>query len=183
MLVQYLFKSKEHELVRVMPHGNAKTTKSAYRRLQPSTRQKLKIAVHDKEKSTKEILDKVYRESGDVTHARSASELSRGPKDLYNARHLAKQTAGHAENTNTCTQASKPSAASSVTIEDVWTLLERAKREEEQSKESVFIRECAIHPDLFIVLANDRQLHELTQFCTNQDEFSVFGVDPTFNIQ
>ncbi len=80
--------------------------------------------------------------------------------------------AGHAE----------PSAASSVTIKDVWMLLVCAKREEEQSKESVFIRECAIHPDLFTVLANDRQLHELTQFCTNQDEFSVFGVDPTFNI-
>ena len=46
----------------------------------------------------------------------------------------------------------------------------------------MFIWECAIHPDLFIVLANDRQLHELTQFCTNEDEFSVLGVDRTFNI-
>ena len=100
----------------------------------------MKISVHDKEKTTKEILDKVYRESGDVTHARSASELPRGPKDLYNARNLAKQKDEHAEHTNTCAHASKSNATPSVTIEDVWTLLERAKREEEQANESVFIR-------------------------------------------
>lgn len=182
VLVQYLFKGKEHELKRILPHGNAKTAKSSYRRLQPGTREKLKVSVDDKEKSIKEILDKVYRESGDVTHARSASELPRGPKDLYNARHLAKQTAANTEQSSSCTPAGKQNSASSVKVEDVWTLLERAKREEEKSKESVFIRECAIHPDLFIVLANDRQLKELSLFCTNQEEFCVFGVDPTFNI-
>ena len=67
-------------------------------------------------------------------------------------------------------------------MDTVWALLERAKREEEQSKDAVFIRDCAIHPDLFIVLANDEQLNELVQFCTNQRSFSVFGIDPTFNI-
>jgi hypothetical protein len=44
---------------------------------------------------------------------------------------------------NIRTHASKPNATSSVTIEDVWTLLEHAKREEEQSNKSVFIWECA----------------------------------------
>ena len=32
------------------------------------------------------------------------------------------------------------------------------------------------------MLANDRQLEELSQFCTDSEEFSIFGVDPTFNI-
>jgi len=64
----------------------------------------------------------------------------------------------------------------------MWTLLERAKREEEISKESIFIRECTIHPDLFVVLANDRQLQGLAQFCTSPKEFCVFGINPTFNI-
>ena len=182
VLVQYLFKGEEHTLQRVRPHGNAKTNKSAYRRVQPSTREKLKISVRQKGKSTKEILDDVYRDSGDVTKARSASELPRGPKDLYNARHLTKQTKEFdGQNATSSAQSSNPTT-SSVTIENVWTLLERAKREEEHSKDSIFIRECAVHPDLFLVLANDRQLEELSQFCTNSEEFSIFGVDPTFNI-
>ena len=85
--------------------------------------------------------------------------------------------AANTEQSSSCTPAGKQNSASSAKVEDVWTLLERAKCEEEKSKESVFIRECAIHPDLFIVLANDRQLKELSLFCTNQEEFCVFGVD------
>ena len=60
------------------------------------------------------------------------------------------------------------SESENLNVDTVWTLLERAKREEEQSKDAVFIRDCAIQPDLFIVLANDEQLNELVQFCTNQ---------------
>ena len=181
-MVQYLFKGEEHTLQRVMPHGNAKTNKSAYRRVQPSTREKLKNSVRQKDKSTKEILDDVYRESGDVTKARSASELPRGPKDLYDARHLTKLAKEFDGRSATSSAQSSTSAASSVTIDNVWTLLERAKREEEQSKDAIFIRECAVHPDLFLVLANDRQLEGLSQFCTDPVEFSILGVDPTFNI-
>lgn len=181
-LVQYLFTGEEHQLKRVMPHGNAKG-KDAYKRLQPSTREKLKSSVYDKENTTKQILDNVYRESGDVFHARSSSELPRGPKDIYNARHLEKQTNAFSQHSKSNSDDVRKSQwESSVTVENIWTLLERAKREEELSNDSVFIRECLIHPDLFLVLANNRQLQELCQFCTSQQEHSVFGVDPTFNI-
>ena len=50
------------------------------------------------------------------------------------------------------------------------------------SRGNVFIGGCTIHPDLFVILANDRQLQELGQFCTNPRDFCVFGVEPTFNI-
>lgn len=181
--MQYLFKSEEHEVERILPHGNAKV-KSSYRRLQTSTREKLKRSVLENEKTAKEILDVVYLESGDVTRARSASELPRGPKDLYNARHLAKQSSNYAgERTEGRLSAGQTRACTSdVSIDNIWTLLERARREEEECKDSIFIRECAIHPDLFVVLANDKQLEEVSKFCTNQNEFSVFGADPTFNI-
>lgn len=39
-----------------------------------------------------------------------------------------------------------------------------------------------MHPDLFIILGNDRQFKQLVQFCTNPKEFSVYALDPTFNI-
>jgi len=145
-----------------------------------STRDKLKKSAFIKGKTARESLDEVYRSVGDVTKARSVGQLPRGPGDLYNARHSAKKSAPETfqgENGVT-TYGTKEH----VSLNNVWTLIERAKREEETSKDAVFIRECSIHPDLFLVLANDRQLQQVSQFCTNPNEFCVFGIDPTFNI-
>ena len=178
-LVQYLFKGEEHELRQIRPHGIAKKKKS-YRRVLSSTRDKLKESAFMKGKTARESLDEVYRSVGDVTKARSMGQLPRGPGDLYNARHSAKKSAPETfqgEN-GVATNGTKKH----VSLNNVWTLLERAKREEETSKDAVFIRECSIHPDLFLVLANDRQLQQVSQFCTNPKEFCVFGIDPTFNI-
>ena len=141
----------------------------------------MKQSVQQKEKTVKEVLDEVYISAGDVTMARSLGELPRGPSDIYNARRLAKRSndiSNVSKNETGCGESSK---SEKLNVDTVWTLLERAKREE-QLNNAVFIRDCAIHPDLFIVLANDEQLNELVQFCTNQRSFSVFEIDPTFNI-
>ena len=50
------------------------------------------------------------------------------------------------------------------------------------AKSSIFIGECRVHPDFLVVLALDRQLEELVQFCTNPQEISIFCADLTFNI-
>ena len=55
-------------------------------------------------------------------------------------------------------------------------------RDESTTKSSIFIGECRVHPDFLAVLASDRQLAELVQFCTDPQEFSIFCADPTFNI-
>ena len=55
-------------------------------------------------------------------------------------------------------------------------------RDESTTKSSIFIGECRVHPDFLAVLASDRQLAELVQFCTDLQEFSIFCADPTFNI-
>ena len=73
-------------------------------------------------------------------------------------------------------------STNNVKLDNVWTLLEWAKRKEEESKDSVLIRECSIHPAVFVFLENDQQLGELVQFCTNPRSFCVLGVGPTFNI-
>ena len=39
-----------------------------------------------------------------------------------------------------------------------------------------------VHPDFLAVLASERQLAELVQFCTNPQEFSIFCADQTFNM-
>ena len=176
-----MFSGAEHEVKNVRPHGNSKF-KSSYRCILPSTREKMKQSVQQKEKTVKEVLDEVYISAGDVTMARSLGELPRGPSDIYNARRLAKHSNDVSNVSKNETGCGESSRSEKLNVDTVWTLLERAKREEEQSKDAVFIRDCAIHPDLFIVLANDEQLNELVQFCTNQRSFSVFGIDSTFNI-
>ena len=172
VLVQYLFKGPEHEVKRILQHGNA-NTKSSYKRLLPSTRDKLKLSITDKGKTAKKALDKVYVSAGDVAMARLASELPRGPNDIYNARHSARQeNAVNIEPSNRSRNAEECAPTNNVKLDSVWTLLERAKREDE-AKDSVFIRECSIHPALFVVLVNDQQLDELVQFCTNPQSFCV----------
>ena len=183
--MQYIFNGPEHEVKHVKPHGNARSrsSRSSYKLIRPSTRKKLKNAAVNSGKMTTEALDDIYVTSGDVTMARSVGELPRGPTDIYNVRCSARGgtitiTDCGDERCTTETNSSK----NSVKLDSVWTILERAKREEDESKDGVFIREFSIHPDLFIVLANDQQLAELVHFCTNPRSFSVFGIDPTFNI-
>ena len=180
VFVQYLFSGLEHEVKCTKPHGNSKA-RTSYTRILPSTREKMKQSVFQKGKTVKESLDEVYLASGDVTMARSLGELPRGPNDIYNARHSANQSSERPSLLRG-SQRKKYQNNKDVHVNSIWTLLERAKREEELSKDAVFIRECAIHPDFFVVIANDQQLTELVQFCTNPKKCSVLGIDPTFNI-
>ena len=183
-LVQYLFKKTEHVVHCIKPHGNRKG-KESYRRLQHSTRDQLKKSSLSKSQTPKVALDNIYCKVGDVTGARSHGQLPRGLGDLYNARHAAKKEK-EKELLNVKTRPIQgndaPEDEKGVSLDSMWMLLERAKREEECSKEGSFIRKCSIHPDFIVVLANDRQLKEIGQFCTNTKEFCVLGIDPTFNV-
>ena len=134
----------------------------------------MKQSVLQKGKTVKESLDEVYRSSGDVTMARSLGELPRGPSDIYNARHSAMQSS-ECPSLPRDTESQKYQSNKDVHVNSIWTLLERAKRKEELSKDAVFICECAIHPDFFVVIANDQQLGELVQFCTNPKEYKRSG--------
>lgn len=164
-LVQYLFQGKEHAVDVILPHGNGKQ-KKPYHRILSSTRDALKR--RSSNETPKQILDKVYISVGDVTKARSIGELPRGPADLYNARFSSKK------------QSLKNKEVEG--INGIWALLEKAKREEEISSDAIFIRECRVHPDFLAILATNRQLDDLKRFCTNPNDFCIFGVDPTFNI-
>ena len=64
----------------------------------------------------------------------------------------------------------------------MWMLLQKTKREESIAKSSIFIGECRVHSDFLVVVALDRQLEELVQFCTHLQEISIFCTDLTFDI-
>lgn len=153
-LVQYLFKYKIP-----LPHGNSKKG-SSYRRMFQSARKALQASAGSKEENPKEALDNVCQSVGDVAAARSHGELPRGPRDVYNARFAAKKAM---EMEPSSEKNSKRESRDVTEVRGIWQLLETAKREEEEGSESVFIRECRIHPDFLIILASDRQLQDLKQ--------------------
>ena len=169
-----IISSVERNTINVLPHGNAKREEGRpYRRQMQSTREALQDSTKGRE-TAKSVLDKVYCSVGDVIQARSVGELPRGPRDIYNARSAAKKDTVNAGRTS---HVKDPTG-----VEGIWELLEKAKREEKEDNDSMFIRECRIHPDFLVVLASNRQLQDLKNFCTDPNDFCIFGADPTFNI-
>eukprot|EP00794_Sanderia_malayensis_P019650 gene19650-21593_t len=57
----------------------------------PSSHSLIQNSLTDKNKSTKEILDNIYCELGDVVGTDNLDKLPRGPKDLYNIRYRSKK--------------------------------------------------------------------------------------------
>ena len=165
VLVQYLFAKEEHEIVHLKPHGNSKSL-LLYRRSFSSTLELMK----NSEGQPKKELDKIYGFVGDVVHARSIGELPRGPQDLCSARYQVSKSQKLKGNHKT---------ESVVQLDELWVLLEKAKRDEIGKGQAPFIRECRVHPDFLTVLAHDQQLVKLGLFCTNP---VLAIIDPTFNI-
>ena len=63
--------------------------------------------------------------------------------------------------------------------DELYQVMFQAKQEE---KDSTFIRVLKVLPDPAIVLATDRQLHDLVCFCTDPGNFCGMTVDPTFSL-
>lgn len=62
----------------------------------------------------------------------------------------------------------------------LFAVMEKCKRE--QSKSMPFIRSVLAAPEPICLFCNDRQLHDVKHFCCNAINFSILGVDATFNL-
>ena len=80
-VVQYIFEDGNEVPVILPPHGNAKRSSISHRRTQSST---LKMIKESKAKP-KIVVSEVHKEMGGSTEARSASELPRNRRQVYNA--------------------------------------------------------------------------------------------------
>ena len=126
--MQYLFEQEEHVVENLAPHGNSKR-KQPYRRLLPSTQDKLKQSTEGL-KNPKEVLTEIFSSSGDDYHARSLSQLPRGSRDIYNARAAAKNVFKSSTWNGSVKEQNK-----------VWVILEKAKKEKIEFSDLKFIRD------------------------------------------
>ena len=133
MLIQYLFEEGEHEVVVTKPNGNSKRD-TPFQRLLPSTRDKHKNSIRIPKCRPRGFLDEVYRSFGDVINVRSMNELTRGPLDLYNARHVAKNVTLSDPHL-----LSNQGSANENSSDAMWMLLQKAKRDESIAKSSIYI--------------------------------------------
>lgn len=66
--------------------------------------------------------------------------------DIYNARYTAKKLESQATKRQ---EDLKKQTDDCLCMDSMWSLLEREKREEEISRETIFIRECTIQPQIY----------------------------------
>ena len=112
------------------------------------------------------VLEEIYSSSSDVYLPRKIFE----PITKGSTRHL--QAAAKSSTWN-----------GSVREQDeVWVILEKAKKQEVESPALKFIGDFRVNPGFSVVLSLERQIDDVVNFRTNPIEFTVFSIDSTFNI-
>lgn len=164
ILVQYLFTNIECSIT-PLPHGNAKEDghgTHSYVRTKDSVKEKLMHA--SREDMPKAAFHKVNKSLGGIMKAKCRSDL---PKGREQARYFRRKNL--------------KSKVSINTTDSLSLILEQRKRQQLLTGKP-FIQEVIGAPELRCVLAFKWQLEEIIQFCTVPANFSILGVDPTFNL-
>ena len=90
--------------------------------------------------------------------------MPRNQRQIYNARKNIQS-----QNNSTCN-------------EDAIVDLIAMAKEHENRPDGGLIRDLRVHPDLSCVIASSQQLDDLVRFSTNHVDYTVLGIDSTFNI-
>ena len=159
LVIQYLF-PHEHKIIPAV-HGNRKPAKGNTRLYlgylpKPSTMERFKEV--SRKENPKSAYHRVQKEMGRIRTASSESDLPRDRNQGSYFRRGAKGRSGQPSNGN---------------VDSVLVMLEQCKREQ-----LILYGD----PELRCVLVHDWQLKEIETFCTNPENFTTFGADPTFNL-
>ena len=161
--LQNQFTSGERK-IKVKQHGNASKGSRPFKPSATSTMERLKELVQTS--TPKVAVNRLLEEKGGIENICSSGDIARDRQQAANFRRNVKE---------------KENKVASSCSDPLLTVMDRCKREQADSKVT-FIREVSSAPEMLIVLANNFQLAEVKQFCTNPARFSVLGVDVTFNV-
>ena len=151
-MVQYILKGGSEEDVVVKPHGNSKFCKRPYYKTDQGVLDKLKD--EPMEMKPRKTFKRLMDEAGGPLHSRSASDEPRNIQHIYNARKSF--------------QPSKP--------DNITSLIAKVKNDP-------FVHDVTIGTEsMQYLLASEKQLSDIEQFCTNPLVFSIFSIDSTFNV-
>ena len=142
--------------MKIKPHGNAKIHSSEYYRTSHTTMMRLKELSQSDPPMT--AFFKSIEEKGTVSDFKNAADHARNVQQVKNIKKNSQD---------------KPE-------DPMLELIEMLKQGERDPK-NAFVRKVETSSDPCVVLATDHQLNDITRFCTNPSQFSILGVDPTFN--
>ena len=158
-ILQYSYPHGDDCKIKGQPHKNSKE-KSPFNRSKKSVLVKIESEVQKSAQPTN-VYNKVFQECGGVVSASSCGSLPRNRKQIANIKQKALKG----------TQSEK---------DPLFSVMEECKKE--QSQVDPFLRIVQAAPDAMCLLVSDRQLHDMARFCTDNDQCSILGIDPTFNL-
>lgn len=153
-LVCYGFENEVHP-VQPRPHGNSKG-KQPYTRTQRSTIEKMKSC---SSLSVKDTMTSVIDEVGGLVNARSVGSIPKSREQVSYYKSKGKTNTGKSEDV-------------------LYNVMLQCKSSDPTN---AFVRAVVAAPEPMAVLCTDQQLDDMVRFLTNPAEFSIMGVDPTFN--
>ena len=171
MLVAYKFDGVPEHTILVRPHGNCKENKP-YRRTMESTKNQLTTNLESQ--PPKAAINTVFHSKGGIVEAKSAGKLPRSRHQAYYLKKKLQQkeimdSVGHGL-----------SPHSTKGMHDMlYVVMKQCKNAE---KDDRFVQDVVCAPEPMAVLATEQQLVDMERFCCDPYQFSIFSVDPTFNL-
>ena len=144
--------------IKGLPHKNSKGSAS-FNRSKKSVLNRIREQATNMATPTK-VYDKVFSECGGILDASSCGSLPRNKKQVANFKWNKK---------------SQPKEK-----DQLFSVMEECKIQ--QSHADPFLQTVQAAPDAMCLLANNRQLNDMVRFCTEPDQCSVLGINPTFNL-
>ena len=157
--LRYIVKGDTSIVIEPKSHGNAKNSKGTpYYRTKHSIKQKIEQAA--KVMTPQDAFNKMYEEAGGVRGCQSVGDTPRNYKQITNVRY----------------KLSDPNPQK----DSLYAVMKKCL--DGQSRSDQFYRSVQAAPEATCVLASDYQLNDIERFCTNPAQFSILGIDPTFNL-
>ena len=168
-LVIYKFDGVPEHPVLVRAHGNSKSNKP-YRRTKESTKTLMRDQLQ--EKNPKDAVDQVHMKKGGILEARSAGDIPRDRTQAYNMQKKLKEQ-------RTLNSLSNGNCTLRDTRDMLYVVMEQCKSAE---KSDIFVQDVTCAPEPMAILCSEQQLIDIERFCCNPFNFSILGIDPTFNL-
>ena len=164
-ILQYFFENGEEEELKLAPHGNRKDDSQPYFRTASSAMKDM--SERSKLQKPKKVEHDMWKEQGGMAWVENTSEVPRNRQQIYDIKRR-NVAASHC---------SIDGVTSGSEVYDIIAIF----NEHQRRKDKGFIRDYKLAP-FGVVLASEKQLHDIVRFCTNPDQISILGIDSTFNI-
>ena len=166
-ILQYFFENGEEEELKLAPHGNRKDDSQPYFRTASSAMKDM--SERSKFHKPKKVEHDMWKEQGGMAWVENISEVPRNRQQIYDIKRR-----------NVAASNCSIDGVTSGSDHEVYDII-AIFNEHQRPKDKGFIRDYKLAP-FGVVLASEKQLHDVVRFCTNPDQISILGIDSAFNI-